>query len=447
MSSFAGLGLSELPSGPGVYLMRDASGRIIYIGKANDIKKRVSSYFQKTDVGPKIQALVEVVRRVDYVLCASEREALLLEESWIKKYQPVFNAMWKDDKSYPYVVLTMQEDFPRLYLARKKHIPPGASAFGPYPDVSKVKGLIRTLFRRGAVPLRPCRWDFSLKKPLAQKIINSCLYFHTAQCPAPCAGNISKTDYRNIAQKAARLFSGQRSRLVSSLKARMTTAAKQLAFEEAQRIKGEVEALEHIGERVLLSEIQAEDLASLYEPKAAVKKLQEALGTGGRPRHIEGFDISTLFGTHSVGSMVCFMDGRPNKAHYRRFGIKSVAGIDDFSMMREVVSRRYRRLIESKERLPDLILIDGGLGQLSAARSALETVLPAPGKSTRPALAALAKQEETLYLDRSPGPPKEIRLAKSHEGLKLCMWIRDEAHRFAITYHKKLRKKKFLEAS
>lgn len=436
------INLSELPTTPGVYLMRDAAARILYIGKAVNLRRRVSSYFQNRDVGPKIQSLVELVRHVEYVQCANEREALLLEEAWIKKYQPVFNAMWKDDKSYPYVVLSMQEDFPRLYLARQKHIPPGAQAFGPYPSAGRIRGLIRMLFRRGIVPLRPCRWDFSLKKPLAPKIINSCLYYHTGQCPAPCAAKIERSGYRRLAQRAAQLFGGKRSRLVASIKKEMKEEAQKLNFEGAQRLKIALEAFEHIGEQILISEIEGQTLG-LYEPKTAPAALQEALALPKPPRHIEGFDISNLYGTHSVGSMVCFVDGKPNKDHYRHFHIRSVTGINDFAMMEEVVSRRYRKLLEEDEPLPDLILIDGGQGQLNAARAALNKAFKIKPRLARPILASLAKAEEILCLDQPQF--KEIKLPRTHEGLKLCMWIRDEAHRFAITFHKKLRQKKLLE--
>ncbi|MEK7287999.1 MAG: GIY-YIG nuclease family protein, partial [Elusimicrobiota bacterium] len=288
--------LSKLPASPGVYLMRDAATRILYIGKAINLRRRVCSYFQNKDMGPKIQSLVGLVRYVEYVSCVSEREALILEEAWIKKYQPVFNAMWKDDKSYPYAVLTMQEDFPRLYLARKKHVPPGAKAFGPYPSVGRVRGLIRILFRRGIAPLRPCRWDFSLKKSLAPEIINSCLYYHTGQCPAPCAGRIGRTDYRRIATRAARLFSGSRSRLATGLRRQMKQAAKRLDFEVAQRLKIAVEAFGHIFEKVVISQINSHEILNLYEPKTALAALEEALKLGRLPRHIEGFDISNLSG-------------------------------------------------------------------------------------------------------------------------------------------------------
>ncbi|MBI4370025.1 MAG: excinuclease ABC subunit UvrC [Elusimicrobia bacterium] len=427
----------QIPAAPGVYLMRDASDKIIYAGKAVNLKKRVSSYFQKTNIGPKIQALVNTVRRIDYVRAQSEREALVLEEALIKKYQPVYNAMWKDDKSYPYAVLSMQEDFPRLYLARKKHIPPGAKAFGPYPNVSRIKALVRSLFRSGRLPLRPCRWDFSRKQPLAESKIKSCLYFHTGQCPAPCAGRISFQNYRALARKAEVYFSGRRLRYGATLRRQMTAASKNWDFEKAAGIKKELEALDHIGERLGLFEIQAEALGSLYDPKEGVRGLQEALGLKKPPAHIEAFDISIIQGAFPVGSSVCFVGGRPNKSHYRRFRIRDVAGMNDFEMMKEVVRRRIFRLREEKEEFPDLMLIDGGAGQLSMARQAMAEVM---GPSGGPALVSLAKQEEILCLDSAEERPfKEVRLPKTNPGLKMCMWIRDEAHRFAITYHRKLR--------
>lgn len=423
--------------------MRDGAGKIIYIGKARNLKKRVSSYFQKRDLGAKIHALIGLVRCVNFIECAGEREALLLEQKWIKSYQPIFNAIWKDDKSYPYVILSMQEDFPRLYLARRKHIPPGAAAYGPYPSAGKVRGLMRWLFRTGALRLRPCRWDFSLKEPLSPKIINSCLYYHTKQCPAPCAGLISRAAYREIARQAALLFSGQEHRYKRYLQKMMKQAAKNLQFEKAAQIKQHLESIEHIAERVLITAIQREDLEGLYDPNNAVISLKQHLDLTNPPLHIEAFDISNISGAHAVGSMVCFKEGKPHKNHYRRLRIKTISGINDFAMMQEVVARRLQGLIKNNESLPDLFLIDGGKGQLNAARRALGQA--APQKiSQPPALCSLAKREEILYLDQWPQPPKEIKLAKTDEGLKLCMWIRDEAHRFAITYHRNLRRKNLL---
>ncbi len=436
--------LTDLPQTPGVYLMRDNTGKIIYVGKAKNLKKRVSSYFQKQDIGAKNFALLGALQKLDYLECASEREALLLEEQLIKKYQPIFNAMWKDDKSYPYVVVSTQEDFPRIYLARKKHIPAGARAFGPYPNVSKVKHLIRGLFRSGAIALRPCRWDFSVKKPLDPKIINSCIYYHTKTCPAPCAALISKTRYRSIAKQATLLFSGRQERLHRHLEKQMKKAAKVLDFEKAGRLKSEIEALDHIGEGVMITSLNKEDFVLLYAPKEAVQSLQEALHLKFPPAHIETFDISNLQGTYAVGSMVCFVGGKPNKDHYRRFRIKTVSGINDFAMIEEVVRRRYQRVLNEKEPLPNLILIDGGIGQLQAAKNALTELK----LIHRVHLASLAKREEILYVlgeGKSEEKIKEIRLGKDHEGLRLAMASRDEAHRFAITYHKTLRKRGFFE--
>ncbi|MEK6544713.1 MAG: excinuclease ABC subunit UvrC [Elusimicrobiota bacterium] len=439
--------IHKLPHKPGIYLMKDAAGAIVYIGKAVDLKKRVSSYFRDKGLAAKTHALMEMVRSIDFQVCASEREALLLEEHLVKRLKPTFNSMLRDDKSYPYVILTTQEDFPRIYLARRKALPPGAKAFGPYPSSGKIKGLLRWLWRTGTLPLRPCRWNFSLRQKLPVKKIESCIYYHTGQCPAPCAGKISKASYKRIAQRAIDIFSGPGVRLRNHLKSAMARAARRLEFEKAGEIKTYLQGLDHIAQQVVIAEVTESDFAALYEPKEAVSALADALGLSQHPRHIEGFDNSNIMGKQPVSSMVCFQDGRPHKEHYRRFRVKSVCGIDDFATMTETVGRRLRRLVADGGPMPDLFLIDGGIGQLGSANQALTTVMRENRALKRwPRLCSLAKKEETLYLAGPQiGQPCEISLPKTHPGLKLCMWIRDEAHRFAITYHRKLRNQDFLQ--
>ncbi|MBI4387376.1 MAG: excinuclease ABC subunit UvrC [Elusimicrobia bacterium] len=426
--------IEHLPHACGVYLMRDSSGQIIYVGKANDLAKRVSQYFDPSRSDPKTALLVPLIRLIDYVPCASEREALLLERRLIRRHQPSFNSMWKDDKSYPYVRLSLHEDFPRLSLTRSKRRD-GAAYFGPYPKAATVKSLLRHLWERRIFPLRPCRWNFSIKAPLPRRKIQSCLYYHTRQCPAPCAGRIAAADYRRIAENAALFFKGEFAALSKEWSAEMKAAAGRLDFERAARLRDGLSALGHMRERVRTRAVGAKDLAERLLSSRGVTELQRALSLPRPPHHVEAFDVSHFSGKQTVASMVCFQGGEPYKDHYRRFRIRTVPGIDDFHAMEEVVSRRYRRLRGAQEALPDLILIDGGKGQLAAAQRALQ------GLKLELPMAALAKRLEEIFL---PQRPDALRLDLASPALQLLQRLRDEAHRFAVTYHKLLRHKRLM---
>ena len=415
--------------------MRDAQAQVIYVGKANDLAKRVSQYFDPSRADLKTSMLVPLIRRIDYVPCASEREALLLERRLILRFQPFFNSMWKDDKSYPYVKITMNEDYPRVMLVRRKRAD-GALYFGPFPKTSTIKSLLRYLWERQIFPLRPCRWDFSVEKPLSSKTIKACLYYHTGQCPAPCAGRISREDYRRIAEEEGLFFKGEYRKLEGIWRAEMKAASASLDFERAARLRDNLGALGHMAERVRVKAVKAEDLTQRLESSRGVTDLQRALALKRPPYHVEAFDISHFSGKQTVASMVCFLGGAPNKDHYRRFKIETVAGVDDFRSMKEVVSRRYRRLSEERRDLPDLILIDGGKGQLAMAAEALkELKLDVP-------LASIAKRLEEVFL---PGKSESVLLERSSPALRFLQRMRDEAHRFAVTYHRLLRGKKLIE--
>lgn len=411
--------------------MRDASGEILYIGKAIDLAKRVAQYFNPNKEDAKTQALAPLVRRIDYVLCESEREALLLERRLINENQPFFNTVWKDDKSYPYVKLSLGEDFPRLYTTRRK-VRDGGLYFGPYPKLSPVKGLLRYLWRRRMFPLRPCRWDFSETKPLDPRKIKSCLYYHTKECPAPCAGRISKTDYRAIAERAALFFKGRYKDLERELEREMKEASAALEYEKAAQLRDNARALGLMGERVRVRAVEADDVGGHLAATRSVTALQKALGLAAPPVHVECFDISHFQGRQTVASMTCFLGGRPHRDHYRKFKIRDVAGIDDFKSMREAVFRRYKRLRDEKEALPDLVLVDGGKGQLGAAQEALADLgLKLP-------LASLAKRIEEVFL---PGRAESLVLPIGDPALSLLQRLRDEAHRFGVAYHRLLREK------
>ena len=421
----------HIPHKTGVYIMRDAAGDILYIGKANDLAKRVSQYFNPNKEDVKNQSLAPLVRNIDYVLCQSEREALLLERRLINENQPFFNVLWKDGKTYPYLKISLDEDFPRIFTTRRK-TRDGGAYFGPYPKVTPVRSLLRYLWKQRLFPLRPCRWDFSELKPLDKKKISGCLYYHTKECPAPCAGRISKQDYRRIAEQAVLFFKGQYKDLRQEFEHEMRAASKKLDYERAARMRDNGLALEQMGERVRIRAVEADAVGGHLAATRAVTALQKALSLPSPPVHVECFDISHFQGRQTVASMVCFMGGRPHREHYRKFRIREVSGVDDFKSLHEAVFRRYKRLKAGNDRLPDLVLIDGGKGQLAAAQEALsELKLKVP-------LASLAKRIEEVFV---PGKSEAILLPIGDPALSLLQRLRDEAHRFGLSYHRHLREK------
>lgn len=425
----------HLPHKTGVYIMRDAGGEILYIGKAIDLAKRVAQYFNPNKDDAKTQALAPLIRRIDYVLCQSEREALLIERRLINEHQPFFNAMWKDGKTYPYLKISLQEDFPRLYTTRRK-TRDGGVYFGPYPKVAPIKSLLRYLWKQRLFPLRPCRWDFSEAKPLDRKKITGCLYYHTKECPAPCAGKISKADYREIAERAALFFKGKYGDLRERFEAEMAAASRDLEYERAASLRDNIAALSQMGERVRVRAVEADEVGGHTARTQMVTDLQKALLLPSPPVHVECFDISHFQGRQTVASMVCFVGGKANRDHYRKFKIRDTAGIDDFKSMREAVYRRYKRLQSEKAALPDLVLIDGGKGQLGAALGALKDL-----KLKLP-VASLAKRIEEVFL---PGRAESIVLRLDDPALRLLQQLRDEAHRFGVAYHRLLRDKNLFE--
>lgn len=425
--------LSHLPDGPGVYLMRDAAAAVLYIGKAKDLRKRVGQYFQKnpSDTRGKIPNLVALIRSIDYIASASEREALLTERQLIYNLQPFFNEMWKDAKTYPYLELT-REDFPRLLFTRRK-TRDGGQYFGPYPKVETLKKLAGYLWRIKFIRLRRCSWDFSVERPLDERKIKACLYFHTGQCPAPCAGRISKADYGALVTRVADFFKGDFKKLEAAFRLKMARAAKKLAYEEAGQYRDFLAAFEHMQERVRISRLPDDFMETSVRRTGAVTELKKALGLSKPPVHIEAFDTSSLFGRQAVGSSVCFINGEKNTAHYRKYRINfknTPEGGNDFAMMEEIVGRRLAQLKKKNETPPDLLLIDGGPGQLAAAMKALRAAgmkIPVIG---------LAKRIEEVFM---PARALPLLLDRAHPGLRLLQALRDEAHRFGVTYHRLLR--------
>jgi excinuclease ABC subunit C len=411
--------------------MRDSAGGILYVGKAIDLRKRVANYF-RPDVEPKIRAMMADVRHIDYIAAAGERDALVMEQRLIKRHLPLYNVMWKDGKSYPFVKLSVNEDFPRLRLIRSR-LRDGALYFGPYPNVRAVRHLLDWVWRNRLFLLRPCDLEITVGRVYSYEKVKSCLYLHTGECPAPCLGRVSKEDYGRSVERARLFFEGKNSELLAVWREEMKEAADRLAFERAAQLRDSLEALNHIREPVTFRSLKEEEVKGRLESTRALQELQSALSLPRPPLRIECFDISHIQGTETVASMVCFDRGRANKSAYRKFKIKTVPGVDDFASMAEVVGRRYRRVKEEKLPWPDLILIDGGPGQLSAAGRAFAEVT-----DRRVPLASLAKREEEVFL---PGRKDPVRLSKDSPALQLLQRVRDEAHRFAVNFHRSRREK------
>ncbi len=406
--------IKQLPLTSGVYLYKDIQGQIIYIGKAVNLRRRVESYFGKDTRSLKTDLLVEHIRDIEIMETASEAEALILEASLVKKHQPKYNVELKDGKTYPYIQVT-REAFPLVSVVRinrRKCPDVPADLFGPYVNPALIRealGIIRKIF-----PFRSC-------EPYADKI---CLDYHIGLCAGPCEGKISKEDYARNIRNVRLILEGNKDHLYRQLHADMETAAKAKDFEEAAMVRDQIRAI-----GALYS--GTKDINYFKE----AEQLQRALGIERSIARVECFDISNIMGDQAVGSMVSFLNGKPDKKNYRRFRIKTVKGIDDFAMIAEVVRRRYTRLKSEGALFPDLILIDGGKGQLGAAVAELKKL-----EVTVP-IVSLAKREEELFL---PGKRSAVVLPPSSLGLRLVMRIRDEAHRFAVSYHRLLRAKEML---
>jgi excinuclease ABC subunit C len=424
--------IKNIPSSPGVYLMKDAAGKIIYIGKAGNLKKRIYSYF-RNDNSSKISIMMTFLRHIDFVLASSESEALILENNLIKEYQPYFNTMWKDDKSYPYLKLTTKEDFPRLVLTRNK-VNDGSEYFGPYPHVKEIKKLI--YWFQECFHLRLCALEFTYNKLPDIKKVKSCIYLQSGKCPGPCVGKVDPKEYKKRFREIKLFLTGKYKKLLVLWEKEMLNASQNLDYEKARDARDRIKAIKLVNEKVTLREIKREDLSLTVNISHTLEELKNILDLKKWPVIIEAFDISNISGYEPVASMVRFHNGKPDKSSYRKFKIKTVSGINDPAMISEVVLRRYSRLKEYKMPMPDLVLIDGGKGQLNAAIESLETL-----KLKLP-LISLAKKDEEVY---TPSLEEPIRLPRSSKPLQLLQQIRDEAHRFAVTFHKQRRDKIFIK--
>lgn len=428
----------KLPAVPGVYLMKDAKGVVIYVGKASKLPNRVSSYFiPSADLGSRKQPMLDVVTDFDFLECEGEWEALLTENRLIKDIHPRFNVLLTDDKTFPYLAITMRDDYPGVFITRQPGDPEfkGAKVLGPFTNVNALRESIQLLQR--VFKFRTCHLDIR-EDDTRKKFFRPCLLYPIKQCTAPCGDKISKEQYRQDIDRFIRFLESKRSVMIREFRNEMLEASKNLEFEKAATLRDQIKALEKLDERGKVKQGWQPEAESFYsDPAKGVTSLQKTLKIEEPIRCIECIDIAHLQGNETVGSKVCFVDGKPLKSEYRRFQIKTVpGGNDDYASIREVVSRRYREAGQGNELYPDVIIIDGGIGQLHAAMDVFEQLDVKP-----PMVISLAKKEELIYTQFQPEP---IKLGRDNVGLKVCQAIRDEAHRFAQHYHHILRKKRVL---
>jgi excinuclease ABC subunit C len=439
--------ISEFPKTPGVYLMKDAGGVVLYVGKAADLRSRVSSYFQDsadllTTRGPRIAHMVTLVAEIDFLECETEVDALLAEARLIKDIQPAYNERLKDGKTFPYLEIRTGEDFAGVYVTRTPRVK-GTRLFGPFLNAGGVRDAVNALQR--IFKFRTCELEISADDD-RRRFFRPCLLHAINQCTAPCADRISKDAYAADIRRLIRLLSSKRSVLLREMRTEMDAASKTQRFEEAAILRDRIRCIEQLALRGDVHEdVQPE--VFYIDPTVGLEKLQQLLDLPERPRIIEGIDIATLQGEDSVGSLVCFIDGRPYKSGYRRFKIRTIEGVDDYAMIREVIARRYRHAAIAEELFPDVILIDGGLGQLHAALEAFEHMQRAVelegARTAKPAMViSLAKREEVIYVQARAKP---LKLDRSNDALRLLQQIRDEAHRFGQHYHHVLRRKRTFE--
>lgn len=419
----------QFPTTPGVYLMKDAAAVVIYVGKAVNLRSRASSYFTRTaEFDRRTADLVTEIADLDYIETDSEVDALLMEARLIKDIQPKFNNLLKDDKTFPYLQITTHEDFPRVEFTRTP-MTKGAKLYGPFTSAGQLRGTIAVLQK--IFRFRTCTLDIE-EADERWRWFRPCLLASINQCTAPCNLRISKEDYREDIRRLRLFLDGKKERLIRDMQKDMEAASKELLFEKAARIRDDIKALKTLNLRGNLED-HAQPEVFYIDPQKGLAGLRKVLKLSDLPRRIEGVDIAHLQGGETVASLVQFIDGLPFKHGYRRYRIRSVEGVDDFASMREVITRRFRRLDQEGESLPDLLLIDGGKGQLNAVMQTFATLGLEP-----PVTISLAKREEEIYV---PGKSEPHRLSRHSYALRLLQYIRDESHRFAQHYHHMLRQK------
>lgn len=423
-----------LPDSAGVYLMRMADDSLLYVGKAGSLRKRVGSYFlASANLGPWKQGMLKDIDHVETIECDTEWEALLLESRLIKDHRPKYNTLQLDGKTYPYLVITLKDDFPGIFVTRTPSDIQfkGAKIFGPFTSSGALNEsiyMLQTVFK-----FRTCSLDIREGNP-ANRFFRPCLLHAINRCSAPCANRINKEKYRDDIDGFLRCITSKRSVMLRDLRQRMELASDSKDYEQAATIRNQIDALNKLDYRGSSNvEWQSEVTVFAKNPATGVIALQRALGVESELRCIECFDIAHLQGGETVGAKVSFIDGRPHKDGYRRYKIKTSSN-DDYMSMREIISRRYRQAGKGLELYPDLVVIDGGKGQLSAAMDAFAILEKHP-----PLVISLAKKEELIYM---VGKEQPVKLSRNNDGLKLVQAIRDEAHRFAQHYHHYLRNKK-----
>ena len=425
--------LKELPHKPGVYLMRDRHGKVIYVGKAKSLRNRVRNYFQKATykhADPKIKGLIRSIADLETIEVHNEAEAILTEGKLIKEYKPFYNTLFKDDKRFILLRIHLEDPFPAFTVARIKK-PDGATYLGPYASATAAR--VAKEFVEQEYGLRRCR-----PKVPGKDQYKHCMADILSFCSAPCVGKISPEAYREQAREAVAFLKGDRRDVLKRMEARMNEAAEAMEFEKAAELR---DTLFHLRRVVRQRASGTHDLdRQEEEAKEGLRQLKKELHLRKLPRVIETFDISNTHGHEAVASMVCAVNGRPNRTRYKRFKIKETTGPDDPGMIAEAARRRYGRLLKEQKPLPDLVVFDGGITQLRAGRAALDNL----GLTDLPAVGLAKRYEEVVWDVENKEPP--LRLPLNSPGLKVLRAIRDEAHRFALTYHRSLRDSRIRES-
>ena len=421
---------SEIPPKPGVYMFRDRFGKVIYVGKARDLRRRLGNYFQpsrRRTGDAKLRSLINSIAEWSYTVVRNEDEALLLESQLIKNYAPYYNILMRDDKRYLLLKVDLAEKFPTINLARLKK-PDNARYYGPFPHGTALK--MTREFLLAHFGLRGCKSsdpDEETRKHCLKKIVKDCC--------APCTGKISAEEYRKKVDAALAVLEGDIAPVKAAIREKMLKAASENKFEAAAKYRDIAANIDAVfGHKNRIFENPSLPGQQFPPGETGIRALAQRLGLKTLPRKIICFDISNILGTLAVASMVTFTDGKADRQAYKRFRIKTVMQSDDFAMMREAVSRHFARLLAEKRPLPDLLMVDGGKGQLSSAIDALIAVNAPPLP-----IIGLAERNEEIFI---PGRSEPIVLDRHDHALRLLQSVRDEAHRFAITYHRSLREKR-----
>lgn len=415
---------SQIPHKPGIYIYKDSEGSILYVGKAVDLYSRVSSYFNGATNSFKTSHMVERIADIGTIIVESELEALILEASLIKKYLPPYNIRLTDDKDYLYIVIT-KEDFPQVRTSRKQDLEKFKRFFGPFPSSTTVKTALKQLRRVFPWCSNPPGSRNKTNRP--------CFYYHLKLCPGACVGEITKDDYHKIISRFSKFIDGKKDELLGDLEKEMTEDSKNLQFEEAGKIKKTINGIYYLTQPTKIAKYLENPNFVENLNQQALSQLQKDLNLPELPERIEGYDISNIQGINSTGSMVVLTHGEIDKSQYRKFKIKKTGKPNDYAMHAEMMGRRLKH---DEWPMPQLFIIDGGRGQVRASKAELDKA------GVNVPIFGLAKREEWLY----PPEGEVIKLSKRSLSLRLLQKLRDESHRFAVSYHKKLRGKSFKQS-